>query len=150
MKDKRLWAWKAVDADLTTRYNFQWPSSGEVSSDDNIVLDNSGPCPTQKGDGLCLAKTFNGAAQRGSPTHIVLVCYYYQDDLLGEDGDKLRVRKCTVVYLWDAWKVLKNGAKADLRWADLRWANLFEADLRGADLRWADLRWADLRWANLR
>src|SRR5271166_6343008 len=149
-RDARLWAWKAVDVDFTTRDGFQWPFPGnEVRSDDAIMVDNHTPCPEQTGDGLCLAKTFAGAAARGKSTHTVLVCSYLARDVLGQDDNKLRVRCCTVVLLWDAHKVLQRGSGANLSRADLRGAYLSGAYLRCADLSCADLRGADMRGAYL-
>ena len=78
------------------------------------------------------------------------------EDLIGEDEDKVRVRRCRLrriapKLLWRAMRRPFNWGKraylrgANLRRADLRGANLSRADLSDADLRGADLRGADLR-----
>ena len=109
MKDKRLWAWKAIDVDFTTWGGFVWPFPGnEASSAENLDPNNHGPCPTREGDGLCLAKTWAGAAARGAATHAVLVVSYLADDVLGYDADKLRVKRCQVYCLWDAHRLLRH------------------------------------------
>ena len=152
MKDMRLWAWKAVNVDFTTRGGFVWPFPGNgVSSADNLDPDNNSPCPTREGDGLCLAKTWAGAAARGIATHTVLVVSYFADDVLGEDRIKLRVKRCHVFALWNAHKLLRQfGDGAHLEGANLEGADLHGAILRGANLGWANLRGASLRYANLR
>ena len=51
-------------------------------SDHNLYLDNDTPCPDYPGDGLCLAKTAQGAASGGIPLHTVLVCEFDDADVL--------------------------------------------------------------------
>jgi uncharacterized protein YjbI with pentapeptide repeats len=160
---QKQWAWKAVDVDHTTRNGFQWPFTGTVKATGPFT--HGDPCPRSEGDGLCLAKTFAGASQRGKPTQLVLLVSYLQKDLLGEDEAKLRVKQCRVERLenWihDSWKLItKYGNSADLSSADLRFANLNAANLRfanlnsailsSADLSSTDLRFANLKSANLR
>jgi hypothetical protein len=121
-------------------------------------------CPVLTGDGVCLAKTWAGAASGGTSagTGVVLLCSYDPKDVLGQSDDKLRVRRAFVLDVLDPLNVLRPGA--NLRGADFRGANLpsfdfgntdlcrarFEhADLRGATLFGADLSGARLQGANL-
>ena len=155
IESTRQWAWKAVDVDFTTRNGFKWPfpteNGAEVEETSAIDTNNKTGCPNQDGDGLCLAKTWCGAAARGKPTRTVLWVSYYHNDVLGEDNDKLRVKRCFVHYLFDADKLVRSGGnRANLYGANLRAADLRDADLRGANLYGANLRDTDLRGANLR
>jgi uncharacterized protein YjbI with pentapeptide repeats len=149
---QKQWAWKAVDVDHTTRNGFQWPFTGTVKATGPFT--HGDPCPRSEGDGLCLAKTFAGASQRGKPTQLVLLVSYLQKDLLGEDEAKLRVKQCRVERLenWihDSWKLItKYGNSANLSSADLRLANLSSANLYAAGLSLANLRFANLNSADL-
>jgi len=147
-------AWKAVRPDGTTRNGFSWDVGvgGHIRSDDNIDPHNAGACPTQEGDGLCLAKTWAGAASAGFPTQRCLVVKFDDSQVLGQDPDKWRVAGVvSVVSVYDAQGLLRGGFGngADLSGADLSGANLSRADLSGADLSGANLSRADLSRANL-
>ena len=159
------YALKTIKADGTTRNGFKWPDFGEVIEERNIQHENTSSCPITAGDGICLGKTFYGMSWGGIPAHIILSVRYKQQDVLGEDREKLRVCRAVVVKKYTILEWIKNHPKADLRgadlreadlhgadlgWADLRKADLGWADLREADLRWADLGWTDLRWVDLR
>jgi hypothetical protein len=104
------------------------------------------------GDGLCLAKTWGGAASGSIPAITCLLVEFDEGDVLGEDDDKIRVSRCRVVDVFDGPALIRDGwcRRADLGHANLRGANLRGADLGGADLRDADLRGADLWGADLR
>src|SRR5581483_11143099 len=147
-------AWKVTKPNRTTRNGFQWPEEGEVSLPDGEYDTHNKPC----GRGLHLAKTFFGAAFGSYPATTAFVVEYDTDDVLGEDQDKVRVRRCRVVEPLDIPRLIRDGwfAGADMFGADLRGADLSRANLEGADLRGADLRGgtcltgADLRRADLR
>ena len=150
--------WKAVKPDLTTRHGFKWWPGTTVQSDHNLNPDNTGVCPTREGDGLCIARTWAGAASAGFPTSTCVIVEYEPDQVLAEDPDKLRVKgPIRVVDVYDAQALLRQGFGisadlhgADLRSADLRYSNLRYANLHGANLRYSNLRSADLRYSNLR
>jgi hypothetical protein len=144
--------WKAVRPDLTTKHGQKWYPGTTVRADHNLDPSNTGPCPTREGDGLCLAKTWKGAASAGHPT---VTCYEITIDsaqILAEDDDKVRISgEITIGDPYDATALLRQGfgARANLHRADLSGADLSGADLSGANLYGADLSGANLYGANL-
>ena len=150
----RLTAWKAVRPDLRTSngYRWPWPGSEAVADPGERGFTRGGNgCPAFPGDGLCLAKTWAGAASGGIPAITCLLVTYDPADVLAETDDKLRVTRCRVTDVYDAPALIRAGfcAGADLRGADLGGADLGGADLGGAYLGGAYLRGADLRGADL-
>ena len=143
--DLRL-GWRAVYPDLRSRDGFRYPFPGQWADAGGPILDHDDACPRQAGDGLCVAKTWRGAASGGIPAATVLLVGYSDADVYGEDDHKVRVGAMLVL---DVVDVAAMARRADLRGANLWGANLWGADLRGADLRGADLRGADLWGANL-
>jgi hypothetical protein len=139
---KVTWAFRAVRADLRSRNEFRYPWPGQWATAPGPIHKHDDPCPSAPGDGLCIAKTFHGAAQGGIPFSTMLIVGYARRDVLAEDDHKVRVRK---MYVADVVEIATL-----LQYADLRSADLQSADLRSANLRSADLRSADLRSANLR
>ncbi len=149
------WGIKSVRPDLMTDYGFRWAMPGGTSSSDHrLNRGNSGACPEEPGDGLCVATTWRGMASGAIPAITLLLVAYRSVDVVGRDdiAGKLRLRgDVAVVRLIDGARLVReSGCEADLGGADLRGADLRWADLRWADLRWADLRGADLRGADLR
>jgi len=159
MSEQRRQAWKAVRPDGTTRKGFSWEVGigGTVQSDHNINPDNTSTCPTREGDGLCIAKTWQGAASAGFATSRCLIVEFNAAQVIAEDDNKIRVAgPVTVMDVYDAQALLRAGcgadshlSGADLSGADLSGANLSRATLSGADLSGADLYGADLYGANL-
>ena len=148
-------AWRSVHPDLRSSRGFRWPFPGNEAVaplPDGMEFTHGDPCPQFPGDGLCLAKTWRGAASGGIPAITCLLVEFDEADVLVEDDDKLRVTRCRVVDLFDAPALIRDGwcAGADLGGADLRGANLWSANLGSADLGGANLRGANLRGANLR
>jgi hypothetical protein len=137
--------WRVVHADWTSSHGFRWPFPGGLAVADAPIATNTGPCPKAEGDGLCIARTWKGAASGDIPAHTVLIVAYDQADVLGSDDHKVRVRQARVLDVWDAYALVRAHGQG----ADLRRANLRGADLEGADLRGANLLDADLRGANL-
>ena len=149
-------AWRTVaDADRNSSHGYRWPRSGQWA-------ESSGPwtlgaaCPTQPGDGLCLAKNFSGAASGGYSIKHALLCAYDPDDILGADDDKIRVKRAKVIHRLDIPRMIRDGLfsgadifGANLQGANLRGANLRGANLRGVNLLGANLQGADLQGANL-
>lgn len=126
-------AWRAVHPDLRSSRGFRWPWPGNEAIaplPDGKEFTGGDPCPQFPGDGLCLAKTWRGAASGGIPAITCLLVEYDEGDVLGEDDDKLRVSRCRVVDVVDATELVRAGWCTG---ADLRGANLRGADLRGAD-----------------
>jgi hypothetical protein len=148
-----------VHPDLRSSRGFRWPFPGNEAVaplPDGAEFTHGNPCPKFVGDGLCLAKTWRGAASGSIPAITCLLVEFAPADVLGEDDDKVRVSRCRVVDVFDAPALIRDGwcqganlRGADLRGANLRGADLWDADLRGADLRGADLWDADLRGADL-
>jgi uncharacterized protein YjbI with pentapeptide repeats len=148
--------WKVVAPDLRSYKGFQWPSSGIVTAK-NVNELNAGSCPSYEGDGLCVALTWAGAAAGGRSAFTGLVLAYCQEDMLGRDPTKIRVRACQVLGLLDLQRLLREGhgqganfQGANFRGADLQGANFQGANLQGADLQRAYLQVADLQGADLR
>ena len=148
------WGIKSVRPGLRTRNDFQWPASGWVTvPSDGIDQENTSPCPSRPGDGLCVASTWKGMASGGIPARTLLLVAYSSAGVLGGDDHKVRVSRVCVVEVLDGTGVLAPGD--DLRGAylpgvDLRRANLSGADLTGAALHGAYLTHADLTGADLR
>ena len=151
------WAMRSVHLDLTSSRGYRWPFPGQWAEAPGPIIEaNTDPCPRRQGDGVCVALTPRGMATGGVPALAVLLCAVANADVLGQDSDKLRVRRALVVELIDLPKVARranlsraNLSGANLSRANLSGANLSRADLYGADLYGADLSRADLYGANL-
>ena len=148
------WGIKSVRPDLRTHNGYKWPGEGHVAECDpaRIVPESDNACPTQEGDGLCVAWTWQGMASGGIPARTLLLVAYKSDEVLGRvsDAGKLRTRSVAVVAIVDGEKLLREAGKdADLRNADLSYAYLSDADLRRANLSYAYLRSANLHGADL-
>lgn len=149
--------WKVVRPDFTTRNGYRWPFPGNwAECPPGTEFTTIDPCPAFEGDGLCVAKTWRGAASGGYPAVTALLLAYHQADVLGEDPNKLRVKRALVVDVYDPQALIRDGwctgadlAGANLAWAYLARANLAGANLAGAYLAWANLAGANLAWANL-
>jgi hypothetical protein len=140
-------AWKIVRPDGRTRGDFQWPFKGVVRVlASGIVRDNTAGCPVRSGDGLCLARSWRGAASGGIRAVTGLAVSYREADVLGWDHDKLRVSRCRVLGVMDLQRLLREGFG---RGANLSGANLSVANLSGANLSVANLSGVDLYEANL-
>ena len=153
-KKKLVTAWRACHPDLRSTNGFVWPFPGNQAVaplPDGKKFTTGDPCPRFPGDGLCLAKTWAGAAAGGIPAITCLEVTYDPADLLGEDDNKVRVSRCQVVALFDAPLLIRDGwmTGANLSGADLSGADLSGADLSGADLYRANLYWAYLSGADL-
>ena len=127
-------AWRTVaDVDRNSSHGYRWPRSGQWA-------ESTGPwtlgaaCPTQPGDGLCLAKNFSGAASGGYSIRNAILCAYDPDDILGQDDDKIRVKRAKVIHRLDIPRMIRDGlfSGADIFGANLRGANLQGAKLQGA------------------
>jgi hypothetical protein len=146
-------AWRVVRPDFTSKNDYRWPYPGNWAHPNpcDREMTNGNACPQFDGDGLCLAKTWAGAASGGIPAAVALLCHFDPADVLGEDDDKIRVRKALVVDVYDPQRLIRDGwcPRADLSGANLYGANLHGANLHGADLHGANLHGADLYGANL-
>jgi len=151
------WGWKSVQPDLTAYGGWQWPFPGRwAEAPGPIRPDNTAACPAAPGDGLCVARTWRGAALGGHGIGTALLCAIPPGDILGQDDGKLRARRVWVAALFSPMVWIRTGAAAgaylsgaDLSGADLSGADLSGADLDGANLARADLSGADLADANL-
>ncbi len=152
-------AWRACHPDLRSSHGYRWPWPGNEATaplPDGREFTRGDPCPQFVGDGLCLAKTWRGAASGSIPAITCLLVEFDQADVLGEDDDKIRVSRCRVVDVFDGPALIRDGwcrgadlRGANLRYADLGGANLGYANLGGANLRYADLGYANLGYADL-
>ena len=129
------WAFRAVHPDLRSREGFRYPWPGQWAKAPGPIQKHNQACPQGVGDGLCIAKTFRGAGMGGIPFSTFLLVGYTSHDVLGEDADKVRVRK---MYVADviALRTILSGAYlsgAYLYGANLSGANLYGANLYGAN-----------------
>ena len=138
MSAELLTAWRVVRPDFTSKNDYRWPYPGNWAypNPTDREMTNGNACPQFDGDGLCLAKTWAGAASGGIPAIVALLCHYNPADVLGEDNDKIRVRKALVVDVHDPQRLIRDGWCTG---ADLSGANLSGADLSGANLSRANL-----------
>ena len=147
-------AWRAVHPDLRSSHNYRWPFPGRWAMSDpgDREYTEGDPCPQFAGDGLCLARTWRGAASGDIPAITGLICGYLPEDILAKDVDKLRVRRAFVFEIVDIQRVIRHGhmAGADMFRADLRYGNLQGANLRGTCLADANLTSANLAHTDLR
>ena len=112
--------WKITYGDLSTTHGYKWtvgkwnvPEQGLEAHLLDMDMTTAKECPTFKGDGLCLAKTWSGAQSGGiyrgaSGTMLLFVAYKQSDVLHDSHRDKFRVRKCFVIASdtianYDAW-----------------------------------------------
>ena len=149
------WGIKSVRPDLMTDYGFRWAMPGGTSSSDHrLNRGNSGACPEEPGDGLCVATTWRGMASGGIPASTLLLVAYRSADTVGRDRDAEKLRlagQVAVVAIVDGIRLAREaGNGANLSGANLSGANLYGADLSGANLREANLSGANLYGANLR
>ena len=128
------WGIKSVRPDLRTYGGYQWPLPGQtaVCDPNALVPTNRDACPSQEGDGLCVATSWRGMASGGIPASTMLLVAYASSEALGGDTEngKLRLPRVAVVAVVDGLRLLRESGAG---------ANLFGADLRGADLRGANL-----------
>ena len=147
------WGIKSVRPDIRTYggYQWAWPGQAAVCDPNALVPANRAACPSQDGDGLCVATSWWGMASGGIPASTMLLVAYASSEVLGGDPEsKLRLPRVAVVAVVDGSRLLReSGAGADLFCANLSCADLAGANLRGANLTRADLAGADLRGANL-
>ena len=145
------WGWRVCHPDLSSSRGFRWPFPGNwVEADGDCTT--GGACPSKPGDGICVARTWAGAASGGIPAATCLLVAWLDEDVLGGGGDKVRVSRAWVAEMFDMHRgigPLANLRGADLYGANLRDADLYLADLYGANLYGANPYGADLSGANL-
>ena len=131
------WGIKSVAPDLRTHGSYQWSLPGQVAECDPalVVAENSSPCPSQSGDGLCVGLSWRGMASGGIPARTLLLVAYQSGEVLGSSADKLRTTRVAVVAIVDGERLVRQaGADADLYGANLSRTNLYCANLSGANL----------------
>ena len=138
--------WRAVHPDFRSRDGYRYPFPGQWADAGGPILNHTDACPRAAGDGLCVAKTWRGAASGGIPAATVLLVGYDQADVYGEDDSKVRVGAMLVLDVIDVAAMARRG---NLWGANLGGANLWGANLRGANLGGANLGGANLWGANL-
>ena len=135
--------YRACHRDLRSRNGFRWAFPGQWTEAAGPILDHEGACPNDEGDGICIARTLSGAGSGGIPGGTYLLVAYSPTDVLGEDANKVRVKRALTLDVFTFAAFIGPGA-------DLRDANLYGVDLGGANLRGADLWGANLGGADLR
>ena len=144
---------RSVHPDLRSSRDYRWPWPGVWAQAPGPINEtNTDGCPTDVGDGICVAKTWAGMASSGIPAITLLLCAYHRDDVLGktEPEQKLRVKRAYIVDVVDGARLVrKYGKGVDLRGANLGHTNLWGANLRGANLGNANLVSANLTNINL-
>jgi len=149
--------YRACHRDLRSRNGFRWAFPGQWTEAAGPFGQHDSACPIHEGDGICIARTLRGAGSGGIPGGTYLLVAYSPADVLGEDTNKVRVKRALTLDVFTFAAFIGPGADlrganlwgANLGGANLRGANLGDADLWGADLRGADLGGANLRGANL-
>ena len=152
--DRMETGFKFVALDLCThhsragRYRYHLDAWNEAPGP---ITNHTGACPSEPGDGLCVALTVPAAQSGGQRmgNSVMLLVGYLPDDVLGATDDKVRVRRLYVqpdpvdpvqLVLWAI--AADNLGGAYLRGANLGGANLGDANLGGANLGDAYLRGA--------
>ena len=145
------WAIRTVRADLTSSRGYRWPWPGQWADAPGPIIEaNTDPCPSEIGDGICVAVDYAGMASGGVPARTLLLCAYATSDVLGTDGHKFRLRRAFVVEVLDGEAIARRDlTDAYLTGADLTGAYLTDAYLTGANLTGAYLTGADLTDAYL-
>ena len=144
-------AWKAVHPDLRSSHGYRWPWRGQWAwSVTDQEYSRGGTYPHFIGDGICLAKTWSGAASGRIPAITGLICGYLPKDVLGENPDKLRVTSAFVFEVIDIPSYIRSGylAGANMVAANLCGANLESANFRNTNLRYSNFKGANLEFAN--
>ena len=148
------WGLKSIHPDGATTHGFHWaPPGGSNISNSNLDLGNESACPSEPGDGLCVATTWRGMASGGIPARTLLLVAYREGDVVGRNvpQGKLRIGGVVAsVALVDGERLIReHGRGADLIGANLRGMNFTGVDLQGANLQGAILQDADLQYADL-
>ena len=88
------WGIKSVHPDLRTYGGYQWPYPGHTAECDpgRLVPENTGACPSQIGDGLCVATSARGMASGGIPARTLLLVAYASGEVLGWDDAEGNLR----------------------------------------------------------
>ena len=144
--------YRACHRDLRSRNGFRWGFPGQWTEAQGPLLKHDNACPAAPGDGICIARTMSGAASGGIPCGTYLLVAYTPADVLGEDSNKVRVKRALTLDVFTYIAFAGPGANlygADLSGANLSRADLSRANLYGADLSGANLSRADLSGANL-
>jgi len=147
---------RACHRDLRSRNGFRWGFPGQWTHAEGPFLDHGSACPESEGDGICIARTLQGAASGGIPGGTYLLVAYCPADVLGENAHKVRVKRALTLDVFTFAAFIGPGANltgayltgADLTGADLTGADLTGAYLTGANLTYANLTGADLTGAN--
>lgn len=147
------YGFKVCWIDGSTTHGFRWPTvPGTVVEANRPDRSNTGPCPSEPGDGLCVALSWEGACSGGIPAHYGFDVTYEDEDVLGRGraADKVRVSRATVASeMLDIHAMIRMGHLSDLRYANLAGAHMSGADLSGLNLYGAVLHCAKLARANL-
>lgn len=116
------WAIRSVHPDGRSKYDFRWPFKGKVEAPGPFIASNKDGCPSQIGDGICLARSWRGMASGPIPAVTLLLVAYSSANVLGrtDDEQKVRVSCAVVVEVVDGQRLLREkGSRADLSGADL-------------------------------
>ncbi len=143
---------RACHPDFTSTHGFRWSFPGRWCEAPGPIRKNDRSCPVCRGDGICVARTWKGMASGGISAGLILLVGWRDGDVLGEDINKLRVKRAFVIDATTVAALLaeRGGDEPrDLHGADLHRADLHRADLYGADLYGANLRGANLQGADL-
>ena len=126
------WAVRTVRPDLSSKYGFRYPWPGSwAAAPGPFVPGNTGACPSEVGDGLCAAGSWDGMASGGVPARSLLLVAFADGDVLGGAlPGKIRVARLFVVDVVDGERLVREyGSGANLAGADLGGANLAGANL---------------------
>jgi hypothetical protein len=154
MPDGLEWSLRVCRADFTNTRNFRWPFPGNWAEAGPAGRDftTDDPCPQFSGDGLCIARTWRGAASGSLCAEVVLLVGWAPNYVLHDSAEKLRVRRAYVADVTTVAALLaerKEDERANLSGANLSGADLGRVDLSRVSLSGACLRRVDLSGANL-
>lgn len=125
----KIQGFKITRTDGTTYGGYRWPlpMPGEritVHADPGCREFTEYECPQFAGDGLCVAKTAEGASSGGIglASCVGLLLEFEPLWVLAEGPDKVKVRSVEVVGIFDVLKLIRSGLATDLQGANLRGA----------------------------
>ena len=131
--DSLLWGFRFCKVDFQSTHDYRWPFPGHWAKAPGPILDHTGECCSEKGDGICAAHTLSGASSNGARVgaSVGLLVAWTAADALGASSHKVRLRQAWVAAIFDpVAAIIASGA--DLTGAYLAGANLTGANLTRA------------------
>lgn len=141
---------RSVNADSSSSHGFVRPAPGKWATATGPFTVNGNPCPSVPGDGLCVARSWSGAASGAiSGDHILLVGYRPNDVLADDRYNKLRVKSALVIERFKFRDLINEANSGELQYLNLSNVLLIRADLSDTNLQGSNISGARLTGANL-